>query len=73
MLNSSHRFSQSSLVEIDRLVHYIQHHAVDSEHTPIQPDETIEIVNQLIQQLVWRYPHLDQVLQELLDDLRFRG
>ncbi|MDX2244948.1 MAG: hypothetical protein NW224_30095 [Leptolyngbyaceae cyanobacterium bins.302] len=61
-----------NLSEVNRLIVYIRQHTVDSEQTPICSDEIPTIANQLIQQLVWKSPHLDQVLQELLDELRFR-
>lgn len=61
-----------NLKEVSRLIAYIGQHTVDSEQTPICSDEIPTIVNQLIQQLIWKYPYLDQVLQELLDELRFR-
>lgn len=57
--------------EINRLLTYIGQNTIDSERSPIQPDEIPAVVNCLIQRLIWQYPHLDQVLQEILDDLRY--
>jgi hypothetical protein len=59
-------------IEINRLLTYIAQNTLDSEQSPIQSDEIPAVVNCLIQRLVWQQPHLDQVLQEILDDLRFR-
>jgi hypothetical protein len=58
--------------EMDRLLQYIADRTVDSEQMPIQTEEIFTVVNQLMQRLVWSYPYLDEALQELLDELRFR-
>jgi len=60
-----------NLSDVNRLFTYVGQHAIDSEQMPIRPDEVPTIINQLIQQLVGGYPYLDQVLQELLNELRF--
>lgn len=57
--------------EIHRLLIYIEQNTSDSERSPIQPDEIPFVVNCLIQRLIWQHSCLDQVLQEILDDLRF--
>ncbi len=57
--------------EINRLLTYIGQNTLDSERMPIQSDEIPAVVNCLIQRLIWQQRHLDQVLQEILDDLRF--
>jgi hypothetical protein len=59
------------LIEVSRLISYVSQHTVDSEQTPIRPDEIPTIVNQLIERLIWEYPCLNEVLQELLDELHF--
>lgn len=56
---------------MSRLVAYIGQHTVDSEQQPIHSEEIPTVVDHLIQQLVLKYPHLDEVLQETLDDLRY--
>ena len=63
--------SSCPALEMDRLVTYIAQNTIDSEQLPIQPDEVPAVVNCLIQRLIWQHTHLDQVLQESLDDLRF--
>ena len=72
----NHDFNKTMFVynlsEVNQLIDYVRHHAVDSEQTPICSDEISIVTNRLIQQLIWNYPYLDQVLQEVLDDLRFR-
>lgn len=62
----------SNLSELNRLVAYIGQHSVDSEQVPITPEEIPIVTNQLLRQLIWNYPCLDELLQELLDELRFR-
>lgn len=72
MTQQLHTYKSScSMIEINRLLTYIAQNTTDSEHSPIQQDEIPAVVNCLIQRLVWQHPHLDQVLQEILDDLRF--
>lgn len=66
----SHK-SSCPAIEINRLLTYIGQNTIDSERSPIQPDEIPAVVNCLIQRLIWQQPCLDQVLQEILDDLRF--
>lgn len=63
--------SSCSEIELDRLLTYIAENTQDSERSPIQANEIPAVVNCLIQRLIWQQPHLDQVLQEILDDLRF--
>ncbi len=63
--------SSCPALEMDRLVTYIAQNTIDSEQSLIQPDEVPAVVNCLIQRLIWQHTHLDQVLQESLDDLRF--
>ncbi len=63
--------SSCSALEMDRLVTYIAQNTIDSEQSLIKPDEVPAVVNCLIQRLIWQHTHLDQVLQESLDDLRF--
>ncbi|MGG6268536.1 hypothetical protein ACQ4M3_25430 [Leptolyngbya sp. AN03gr2] len=72
MTQQSHIYkSACPVIEINRLLTYIGQNTADSEQSLIQPDEVPAVVNCLIQRLVWQHPHLDQVLQEILDDLRY--
>lgn len=72
MTQQSHTYkSACPAIEINRLLTYIGQNTLDSERSLIQPDEIPAVVNCLIQRLIWQHPHLDQVLQEILDDLRY--
>lgn len=72
MTQKVHSYKSSCpVIEINRLLTYIGQNTIDSERSPIQPDEIPAVVNCLIQRLIWQQPCLDQVLQEILDDLRF--
>jgi hypothetical protein len=62
----------SGLTEVDRLLTYIRESATDSENTPITPPEISVVANHLIRQRIWDDPGLEQRLQEILDELRFR-
>ena len=64
--------SSCPALEMDRLVTYIAQNTIDSEQSLIQPDEIPAVVDCLIQRLIWQHSHVDQVLQEILDDLRFK-
>ncbi|NET33341.1 MAG: hypothetical protein F6K19_15195 [Cyanothece sp. SIO1E1] len=64
--------NRTELTEVNRLLTHIQASVIDSEQTPIRPEEVPVIANLLIEQLIWQYPYLDQVLQELLDNLHFQ-
>lgn len=61
----------SELKEVKRLLTYIQQTAIDSENTPIHLSEVPIVADLMIQTLVLRHPHLDQIIQETLDALRF--
>jgi hypothetical protein len=67
--------SQQSMIEqltaIKQLLTHIQQSAIDSENTPIVSAEVPSVVNLIVQRLVLQHPHLDQIIQEILDDLRF--
>jgi hypothetical protein len=65
-------YNLTELAEVNRLLMYIQNRAIDSEGSPVRVDEVPIVTNLVIQQLIWRYPYLDQILQELLDNLRFQ-
>ena len=65
-------YNLTDLTEVDRLLMYIQNRAIDSEGSRVLADEVPIVTNLVIQQLVWRYPCLDQIIQELLDNLRFQ-
>ncbi|MCY6493385.1 hypothetical protein [Leptolyngbya sp. GGD] len=72
MTQQTHIYKSSCpAIEINRLLTYIGQNTIDSERSLIQPDEIPAVVNCLIQRLIWQHPHLDQVLQEILDDLRY--
>ncbi len=45
--------------------------AVDSEGTPITDAAASQILDTLVQQRILSDPNLSEVVQELLDDLRF--
>ncbi len=64
--------SLQGLVGVTRLVTHIQASALDSNQTPIRIEEVPVVTNSVIERLVWGYPYLDQVVQEELDELRFR-
>jgi hypothetical protein len=57
--------------EVEQLLNYIEQTAIDSESTPIAPDEVEIVTHLVIQRLVLQHPCLDQTIQETLDDLRF--
>lgn len=61
-----------SLTEVDRLLSHIQATAIDSEQASITPGEVPVIANAVVRRLVWGDPCLNQVIQEELDELRFR-
>jgi hypothetical protein len=66
-------YNLTELAEVNRLLMYIQNRAIDSEGSPVHADEVSIVTNLVIQQLIWRYPYLDQIIQELLDNLRFQN
>jgi hypothetical protein len=68
----SSTYNLTDLTEVNRLLMYIQNRAIDSEGSHIRADEVPIVTNLVIQQSVWRYPYLDQIIQELLDNLRFQ-
>ncbi|MCU0548427.1 MAG: hypothetical protein MUC48_03680 [Leptolyngbya sp. Prado105] len=67
----SSQVSTVELSKVKRLLTYIQQTAIDSENTPIQPSEVSIVADLMIQTLVLQHPHLDQIIQETLDALRF--
>lgn len=69
--NLSQKLAASPLGTMEQLLIYIQETAIDSERTPIAPDEVAIVANLIIQRLVLQHPCLDQTVQEILDDLRF--
>jgi len=71
--NFSETATLGDLAEVNRLILYIQQNAIDSEQQPVRTEEVSIVAGLLLQRLVWRSPNLEQVLQEVLDDLRFRG
>jgi hypothetical protein len=71
--NFSETVMLGNLAEVDRLILYIQQNAIDSEQQPVRMEEVPIVAGLVLQRLVWRSPNLEQVLQEVLDDLRFRG
>ena len=71
--NFSETVTLGNLAEVNRLILYIQQNAIDSEQQPVRTEEVPIVAGLLLQRLVWRSPNLEQVLQEVMDDLRFRG
>ncbi|GAP99756.1 hypothetical protein [Leptolyngbya sp. NIES-2104] len=67
----SQRLAARQFSEVEQLLNYIEQTAIDSESTPIAPDEVEIVTNLIIQRLVLQHPCLDQTIQEILDDLRF--
>ncbi|NJR71457.1 MAG: hypothetical protein HC771_24710 [Synechococcales cyanobacterium CRU_2_2] len=65
-------YNLTDLTEVNRLLMYIQNRAIDSEGNLIRADEVPVVTNLVIQKLIWHYPYLDQIIQELLDNLRFQ-
>ena len=55
-----------------QLVSHIQETGIDSEGTPIVMGEVHQILENLVQHLILNCPNLNQVIQENLDDLRFK-
>lgn len=64
-------FSANELSEVNRLLHYIDQTAIDSENTPIHATEILIVAYLVIERIVWRHENLQQIIQEALDDLRF--
>lgn len=64
-------FSANELSEVNRLLHYIEQTAIDSENTPIHATEIQIVADLVIERIVWRHSNLQQIIQEALDDLRF--
>jgi hypothetical protein len=71
--NFSETVTLGDLAEVNRLILYIQQNAIDSERQPVRLEEVSIVAGLVLQRLVWRSPNLEQVLQEVLDELRFRG
>lgn len=64
-------FKVQELSKVRQLLDYIERSTVDSEHGLIRAEEVSDVANLVIDQLIFKHPHLDQILQELLDELRF--
>ncbi|KAM3090902.1 hypothetical protein ACKFKF_34125 [Phormidesmis sp. 146-12] len=71
MRKQSFQSSVCKVSEMTRLLTHIQHCAIDSEGSSIRPDEVSVVAEILIQRLVWQHPNFEQMIQEILDDLRF--
>ncbi|MCU0552889.1 MAG: hypothetical protein MUC48_26460 [Leptolyngbya sp. Prado105] len=69
--NRSQLLSLDGLSAIEQLQNHIQQSAMDSENTPILSDEVSTVANLVIQRLVLHHSQLDQIIQEILDNLRF--
>jgi hypothetical protein len=62
----------SNLLEIQRLLTYLQRQAVDSHNILITPEEITTLASCLIERLVFQSPLLDEIIQEELDNLRYQ-
>ena len=71
VFSRSYEFSDGELIEVKRLLTHIEQTAIDSENTPIDAREVAMVTDRVVERIVWRDPHLQQVIQEALDDLRF--
>ena len=71
LANSATICSLEDVPEFSRLFHHIQSSAIDSEGVVIKHEEVLQVLNAVIQRLVWCSSQLDQIIQEELDELRF--
>jgi hypothetical protein len=62
----------STSVEVQRLLNYLQEQAVDSQKIPVTSEELPTLVICLIHRLILQNPLLSEVIQEELDNLRYR-
>lgn len=59
-------------VEVQRLLNYLQEQAVDSQKIPVTSEELPILAIFLIHRLVLQNPLLGEVIQEELDNLRYK-
>jgi hypothetical protein len=62
----------SNLAEVQRLLTYLQEQAVDSHNIAITPEEATTLASCLLERLVFKFPLLDEIIQEELDNLRYQ-
>ncbi len=65
-------YSTANLTEVNRLLNHIESTAIDSEQTPVTPGEIPVVADAVVKRLVLGNSCLDQLVQEELDELRFR-
>lgn len=59
-------------VEVQRLLKYLQEQAVDSQKIPVTSEELPTLAMCLIHRLILQNPLLSEVIQEELDNLRYK-
>lgn len=59
-------------VEVQRLLNYLQEQAVDSQKIPITSEELPTLAICLIHRMILQHPMLNEVIQEELDNLRYK-
>jgi hypothetical protein len=59
-------------VEVHRLLNYLQEQAVDSQKIPVTSEELPTLAICLIHRLILQNPLLSEVIQEELDNLRYK-
>jgi len=59
-------------VEVQRLLNYLQEQAVDSQKIPITSEELPTLAICLIHRMILQHPLLNEVIQEELDNLRYK-
>jgi hypothetical protein len=62
----------ADLAEVRRLLSYLREQAVDSQNIPVTSEELPPLANCLISRLVVQNPLLNEVIQEELDNLRYK-
>ncbi|MDX2243306.1 MAG: hypothetical protein NW224_21715 [Leptolyngbyaceae cyanobacterium bins.302] len=59
-------------VEVQRLLNYLREQAVDSQKIPVTSEELPTLAMCLIHRLILQNPLLSEVIQEELDNLRYK-
>ena len=59
-------------VEVQRLLNYLQEQAVDSQKIPVTSEELPTLAICLIHRMILQHPLLNEVIQEELDNLRYK-
>lgn len=62
----------STSVEVQRLLNYLQEQAVDSRKIPVTSEELPTLTICLIHRMILQHPLLNEVIQEELDNLRYK-